>query len=455
MNTPRILILGLLSASAWTTASLAQAPAAPAPATPLSAPQFAAVSAMNATLAPLTQALTAAQGALVTASLSLPANADDIRAKAEAVARADLAIATARASAMAPLQSSANRLSAAQIQALNAPGGRGGRGGGATVGLPPTVAPGAVVEKLATLPRESYTVGMPFTEGATSAPNGDVYFVEQNSSKIMKWSVADKALSVFMHPSGYANGMSFDYKGNLIVCADERNELWSVSMTEMETIPFPAPLNPAVGDPDRPATLTRPKVTVLVDGKFNGKLLGGPNDVWCAPNGDIYFSDPYYARSWWTPGRVSENDRTVYFLSADRKTFRRAVPDFNNVAGVAGTPNGIIGTRDGKTLFVANINGGETYGYDIQPDGSLTNKRIVCYSGSDGMTLDNQGNLYMSSGGVSVYSTKTGQLIGVIPVPEGPANVAFGGPDHSTLYITARTGFYSIPTLVKGENPGK
>ncbi len=463
MNTTRLLVTCLTLASVWAIPASAQPAATPAAApafvAPLNAPQFAAVSAMNAALAPLNQALTAAQGALVTASLTLPANAQDISAKAEAVAKADLAIANARASAMAPLQGGANRLNAAQVQNLIQPTGRGGRGGNAGVGLPPTIAPGSVVEKLATLPRETYTVGMPFTEGATSAPNGDVYFVEQNSSKIMKWSVADKTLSVFMHPSGYANGMSFDYKGNLIATADERNAIWSISLTEKETIPYPIPLNPAVGvglETDHPPTLTRPKVTVLVEGHYDGKLLGGPNDVWCAPNGDIYFTDPYYARQWWAPGRGREQDMlTVYYLSADRKTLKRAVPDFNNVAGVAGTPNGIIGTRDGKTLFVANITGGETYGYDIQPDGSLTNKRVVCAGGSDGMTLDNQGNLYMSSGGVSVWSTKTGQLIGVIPVPEGPANVAFGGPDHSTLYITARTGFYSIPTLVKGENPGK
>jgi len=462
MNTIRLLVSSLIFASALPISSRAQpaaAPAAPAPqapAAPLNAPQFAALSAMSATLASFNQALTSARDALATASLTLPANPEDIRAKADAIAKADLALANVRASAVSQLQSGANRLSAAQIQNLITPAGRGGRGG-APAPLPPTVSPGAVVEKLATLPRETYTVGMPFTEGATSAPNGDVYFVEQNSSKIMKWSVADKALSVFMHPAGYANGMSFDYKGNLIVCADERNELWSVSLTETETIPYPAPLNPAVGDPDRPATLTRPKVTLLMNGSYNGKLLGGPNDVWCAPNGDIYFTDPHYGRSWWNPAnRPTEQDqRTVYFLSADRKTFKRAVPDFNNVSGVAGMPNGIIGTKDGKTLYVANINGGETYGYDIQPDGSLTNKRVVCHSGSDGMTLDDQGNLYMSSGGVSVYSTKTGQLIGVIPVPEGPANVAFGGPDHKTLYITARTGFYSIPTNVRGENPGK
>jgi gluconolactonase len=463
MNKPRLLVLSLLAASAWPVLSLAQAPAAPAAApapqafvAPLNAPQFAAMSAMNAAVAPLNQALTAARDDLTKAAFTLPPNPADLVAKAEAIAKAELAVANARADAIARVQAGPSRLSAGQLQALSAPGGRGGRGGN-TMGMPPTVAPGAVVEKLATLPRESYTVGVPFTEGATSAPNGDVYFVEQNSSKIMKWSVADKTLSVFMHPAGYANGMSFDYKGNLIVAADERNELWSVSLTETETIPYPTPLNPAVGDPDRPATITRPKVTVLMDGKYNGKLLGGPNDVWCAPNGDIYFTDPHYGRSWWNPpNRPSEQDiRTVYYLSADRKIFRRALSDFNNVAGVAGMPNGIIGTKDGKTLYVANINGGEIWGFDIQPDGTLTNKRVVCHSGADGMTLDEQGNLYLSSGGVAVYSTKTGQQIGFIQVPEAPANVAFGGPDHKTLYMTARTGFYSIQMNVRGENPGK
>src|SRR5580698_9795347 len=102
----------------------------------------------------------------------------------------------------------------------------------AGMGLPPTLAPDAKLEKLATLPTEPYTVdGKPFTEGTTCAPNGDVYFIEQNSNKIMRWSVADRKLSVFMHPCGYANGMCFDYQGNLIACADERNELWSISIT--------------------------------------------------------------------------------------------------------------------------------------------------------------------------------------------------------------------------------
>jgi len=348
-------------------------------------------------------------------------------------------------------------------------GGRGGRGGPDTsMGLPSTIAPDAKVEKLATLPTESYTVPnnfgpngtpAPFTEGTTCAPNGDVYFVEQDSSKIMKWDCTTQKLSVFMHPSGYSNGMCFDHQGNLIACADERNELWSISTTETETIPYPQLLNPAVGDPAKPGTITLPKHTVLVK-DYKGKLLGGPNDVWVRPDGGMYLTDPFYQRNWWTPGRQQEQElRTVYFLSPDHKTLTRVLNEFNSANGQNGTPNGIAGTGDGKTLYVSDISGGVTWGFDIQDDGSLTNKRQVCAFGSDGMTLDDHGNLYMSvgsrPGGVTVVDTKTGKQIGFIALPEGPANMCFGDKDRQTLYICARTGFYRIRTNVKGANPGK
>src|SRR5215469_13447700 len=92
--------------------------------------------------------------------------------------------------------------------------------------LPPTISPGTQVEQLATLPTESDTIGKPFTEGTTCAPNGDVYFIEQNSDKILRWDVRKDKLEVFLHPSGRSNGMCFDYQGHLIACADLHNELW-------------------------------------------------------------------------------------------------------------------------------------------------------------------------------------------------------------------------------------
>ena len=138
----------------------------------------------------------------------------------------------------------------------------------------------------------------------------------------------------------------------------------------------------------------------------------------------------------------------VYFLSADRKTLKRVTTDLVQ-------PNGIIGTPDGKTLFVADIRASKTYAYDIQADGALTNKRLHCELGSDGMTLDTEGNLYLTGKGVIVFD-KTGKQIEHIDVPERwTANVSFGGKDHKTLFITASTGLYSIQMKHRGANAAK
>jgi gluconolactonase len=162
----------------------------------------------------------------------------------------------------------------------------------------------------------------------------------------------------------------------------------------------------------------------------------------------MYITDPFYARSWWDYKKRPQDNEAVYYLSPDRKTFKRVITDFVK-------PNGIIGTPDGKTLFVADIQGHKTFGYDIQPDGSLTNKRLAATAGSDGMTIDAEGNLYLTgNGGVRVFG-KDAKLIELIPVPETPANVCFGGKDKQTLFICARKGFYSIRIKYKGANPAK
>ena len=127
----------------------------------------------------------------------------------------------------------------------------------------------------------------------------------------------------------------------------------------------------------------------------------------------------------------------------DRKTLTRVIDDLNK-------PNGIIGTADGKTLYVADIGGNKTFAYDIQPDGSLEKKRLFCELGSDGMTLDDQGNVYLTGKGVTVFD-KTGKQIEHIAVPEGwSANVCFGGEDMKTLFITASKGLYGMKMKVKG-----
>jgi uncharacterized protein len=273
-------------------------------------------------------------------------------------------------------------------------------------------APGATVQKLSD--------GFLFTEGPTSDKAGNVYFTDQPNNRIMKWSV-DGKLTTFMQPAGRANGMYFDAKGNLLACADEKTELWSIT----------------------PAG----KHTVLA-GTYEGKALNGPNDVWARPDGAVYFTDPFYKRDWWSYSAQPQDSQQVYFLSADRKTLKRVSTDFAQ-------PNGIIGTPDGKTLFVADIRAGKTYAFDIQPDGALSNKRLRAEMGSDGMTLDAEGNLYLTGRGVTVVDPQ-GQTIQHFDVPEAwTANVSFGGRDHQTLFITASKGLYAIKLRVRGANPSK
>lgn len=274
------------------------------------------------------------------------------------------------------------------------------------------IAPGAKLVKLAG--------DFKFTEGPTADKDGNVFFTDQPNNRILKWSVEGK-LSTFLQPAGRANGMFFDAQGNLIACADEKMELWSIT-------------------PDG-------KHTVLAH-EYEGKPINSSNDVWVRADGSLFFTDPFYKREWWTHDQPPQGTEQVYFLSADRKTLKRVTTDLAQ-------PNGIIGTPDGKKLFVADIRAGKTYAYDIQADGSLANRKLHCELGSDGITLDTEGNLYLTGRGVIVFDP-TGKKLGTIEVPERwTANVSFGGKDHQTLFITASTGLYSIQMKHRGANAAK
>jgi len=276
----------------------------------------------------------------------------------------------------------------------------------ARAGESPLAAPGAKLEKLAG--------DFKFTEGPAADAQGNVFFTDQPNDRIAKWS-ADGKLTTFLQPCGRSNGLCFDAQGNLWACADEKNELWRI-------------------DPSGKATV------VVKD--FEGKLLNGPNDLWIAPGGGIYFTDPFYKRPYWNRG-PSEQPQAVYYLAPDHKRLVRVADDLQQ-------PNGIIGTPDGKILYVADIRGKKTYAYDLQPDGSPANKRLFCELGSDGMTLDAEGNLYLTGKGVTVFD-RTGKQIDHIDVPEPwTANVCFGGKEGKTLFITACTALYGLEMRVKG-----
>jgi gluconolactonase len=285
--------------------------------------------------------------------------------------------------------------------------------GGTAFGGESVVAPGAKLEKLAG--------DFKFTEGPTADAEGNVYFTDQPNDRILKWDVAAGKLTTFLQPCGRSNGMVFDAKGALIACADENNQLWSIDSTG--------------------------KPTVLVK-DFNGKLLNGPNDVWIRPDGGLYFTDPFYKRPWWKRGPMEQDGQHVYYLPPDRSAPKRVTDDLKQ-------PNGITGTPDGKTLYVADIGAKKTYAYDIQADGTLAGKRLFCEEGSDGVTIDAEGNLYLTGKGVMVFD-KSGKKAETIEVPEGwTANVCFGGKDRQTLFITASKSLYAIKLRVKGANPSK
>ncbi|MEC7904776.1 MAG: SMP-30/gluconolactonase/LRE family protein, partial [Verrucomicrobiota bacterium] len=173
----------------------------------------------------------------------------------------------------------------------------------------------------------------------------------------------------------------------------------------------------------------------------------GPNDLWIRPDGALYFTDPLYPRDYWERSADMQQDgQHVYFLAKGSSQPVQVTDDLEQ-------PNGLIGTPDGKLLYVADIRGRKTYRYDIEKNGHLTNKQLFCSLGSDGMTLDDQGNVYLTGRGVSVYNPQ-GERIQHIAIPSGwTANVTFGGKDRNLLFITASRSVYTIEMKTRGAGP--
>jgi len=255
-----------------------------------------------------------------------------------------------------------------------------------------------------------------FTEGPAIAPNGDVYFTDQPNNRIHKWSAETGKVSIYMNNAGRANGLFFDDEGNLLACADENFQLWRI-------------------DDEK-------NITVLADG-FDLKNFNGPNDLWIDNKGGIYFTDPYYQRPYWERTKMEMDGQRAYYRTPDGTEIKIAADHFIR-------PNGIIGTKDGKTLYIADIGDKKTYKYKIQKDGSLGEPELFVEMGSDGMTIDSRGNVYLTGDGVTIFNSK-GEKIDHIPVPQKwTANVTFGGKDRKTLFITASTAVYTLGMKVAG-----
>jgi gluconolactonase len=256
-----------------------------------------------------------------------------------------------------------------------------------------------------------------FTEGPSVDKQGNIFFTDQPNNKIWEYT-ADSKLQVFMDSAGRSNGTYFDKEGDLITCADEHDQLWKIS--------------------------PQGKVTVLVT-NYHGYLLNGPNDLWIAPDGGIYLTDPYFQRSYWqrkSPDPGIQGNK-LYYLPAGKTELQMA--DTSVIK-----PNGIVGTPDGKYLYVADMGNWKTYRYVINTDGTLTDKQLFVNEASDGMTIDERGDIYLTNNGVSVYSPQ-GVKIEHIDIPEKwTANICFGGKDRKMLFITASEAIYTLQMQVKG-----
>jgi gluconolactonase len=268
--------------------------------------------------------------------------------------------------------------------------------------------------------------GFSFTEGPAVDKNGNIFFTDQPNDKIHKWSANTGAITTFLTGTGRSNGMAFDKYGNLIACADMHGELWKIAQNGSHT--------------------------VLVN-NYNGKLLNGPNDVWINPkNGGMYITDPIFPRDYWDAGDPrqqawppthSEQSPTgkggyVYYLAPGSHQLIRVTTEAMGWDS-DGWPNGIVGTPDGRKLYVnkwaPDINTAGTWVFDINPNGRLSNMKKFVDMGGDGMSMDERGNIYISNSyGVTAFDPN-GKRIFNVPT-NGATNNVFGGHNNKTLFIT-------------------
>lgn len=267
------------------------------------------------------------------------------------------------------------------------------------------IAPGAAVKMVQS--------GFIFTEGPAANAGGDIYFTDVRGERIYRWSCKDGSISIYREETGKANGLMFDQKGRLVVCEMGNNR---VTLDDMKGT-----------------------ITVLAD-SYKGKRLNNPNDLWIDPKGGIYFSD-------WLSGRgrtdVPEGGLQIYYISSDHKNLTCVTNDLIK-------PNGLIGTPDGKILYIADMGANKTWVYTIKSNGTLSGRKLFCEQGSDGMARDEKNNVYLTGGSsIFVYNSK-GEKIEEIAFPERPTNMTFAGKERKTLFVTARTSIYTLEMVVRG-----
>ncbi len=253
--------------------------------------------------------------------------------------------------------------------------------------------------------------GFAFIEGPVSDAVGNLYFTDIDNNRLHKLAPTGD-LSSFHEPSNRANGLTLDLDGGLLICEQEAQRLVKMD---------------ANGN-----------ISVIADG-YQGKPFNSPNDAWVHPNGSIYMTDPRYQ---YPQGSLAQDGEYVYRISPQRNEVTAIITDIPK-------PNGVVGTEDGKTLYIASTELRKVFRYTINEDGSVANRTEFADQGSDGMTLDEHGNVYLTwLGGVSIRNP-SGEQIDFINTEQMPANVGFGGRDGKTLFMTARTSLYSLQMNVE------
>lgn len=258
--------------------------------------------------------------------------------------------------------------------------------------------------------------GFKFTEGPALAKDGRIFFTDIPNNRIHVYDPANGAVTVHRENSGAANGLKLFPSGGLVAC---EGGLGQVTLQ-------------VAGGEAEPITK-----------EFNGVRYNGPNDLDMDGKGGFYFTDPNYSKD-----PAPQGKECVYYVASGKVTGKGKVI---RVVEDCVKPNGVLLSLDKKTLYVCDNGAGTVRAYDINPkDGTTSNGRVFCTifegkaSGGDGMTIDESGNLYVAAQKYIRVFDPTGKPITKIAFPEAPANCVFGAQGTSTLYVTARTGFYKV-----------
>lgn len=270
--------------------------------------------------------------------------------------------------------------------------------------------PESVVASGATLTLVAKT--FEFTEGPTADALGNVLFSDVRGSRMYRWTT-DGRIAIARENTGNANGLAYHRDGRIFACEGGRTRVVAID--------------------------SQGAISVIAE-RYRGQPFNQPNDLWIDPRGGVYFSDPIYGRA-----EQHQDGEHVYYAPPDRQAVLCVIDDMVR-------PNGLVGTPDGRTLYVTDHGAKRTYAYQIETDGRLSHKRLFATVGGDGMKLDAEGNLYVAERGIQVYDSQ-GRLLETIDVPEQPTNLCFAGPDRKTLFITARPAVYTLRLRVAGASP--